>query len=209
LSEGHQDRRSWIVAVRERLANPPPRRLAPRPPAPGAGKTAEERWAAVLVPLFVDAGELWTLLTRRAEPLPHHKGQIAFPGGEREPGEDPWAAALRESEEEVGLESRRVLKLGELDEAETPSGFRIVPCVAAIPFPFTPRANTNEIAEVFSLPLSGFANPRAVEDQEVMIDGAARWIRVYHVGGRRVWGLTARILQNLLDRLEVEGPLAG
>jgi 8-oxo-dGTP pyrophosphatase MutT (NUDIX family) len=187
-------RESWILQVRERLASPAPRRLGPR----------EARQASVLVPLFVDAGELWTLLTRRAETLPHHKGQIAFPGGGRELGEDPWAAALRETHEEIGIEPRAVLRLGELDEAETPSGFRIIPCVGAVPHPLETRPNPEEIDEVFAVPLSAFANPRLVEERRVLLDGSARVLRIYHVGSRQVWGLTARILQNLLVRLGLE-----
>ncbi len=185
---------SWILQVRERLVSPPPRRLGPR----------DARLAAVLVPLYVDAGELWTLLTRRTETLPHHKGQIAFPGGGRELGEDPWSAALRETQEEVGIEPRAVLRLGELDEADTPSGFRIIPCVGAVPQPLEMRPNPQEIAEVFAVPLQAFANPRLVEERRVLLDGRARVLRIYHVGSRQVWGLTARILQNLLVRLGLE-----
>jgi 8-oxo-dGTP pyrophosphatase MutT (NUDIX family) len=182
---------SWIQEVRLRLGSPPPSRLA-------AGDT---RHAAVLVPLYVEAGELWTLLTRRAETLPHHRGQIAFPGGGRETGEDVWGAALRESEEEIGLEPQRVLRLGELDEVATPSGFRIVPCVGAIPQPFEARPSPDEIDEVFALPVSVLANPSLVEDRDVKIDGERRTLRLYHVGRHVVWGVTARILQNLLARL--------
>src|SRR4029453_5098464 len=141
---------SWILQVGDRLASPPPRRLGPR----------EARQAWGLVPLFVDAGELWTLLTLRAETLPHHKSQIAFPGGGRELGEDPWAAALRETQEEIGMEPRAVLRLGELDEAETPSGFRIIPCVGAVPYPLETRPTPEEIAEGFALPLSAVATRR-------------------------------------------------
>jgi 8-oxo-dGTP pyrophosphatase MutT (NUDIX family) len=187
--------RSWFGETRARLASPPPRRLPAR----------EARQAAVLVPLYVAAGELWTVLTRRTDSLPHHKGQIAFPGGGCELGESPWSAALREAREELGLDDAGVLALGELDEAETPSGFRIVPCVGAVPFPLAGAPNPAEIAEVFALPLTAFAQPRAVEERRVLLDGAARQIRVYHVGGRQIWGLTARILQNLLLRLGVPG----
>jgi 8-oxo-dGTP pyrophosphatase MutT (NUDIX family) len=187
---------SWIVEVRQRLSSPVPLRLAPK----------EAREAAVLVPLYVEAGELWTVLTKRAENLPHHRSQIAFPGGGREIGEDPWAAALRESEEELGLDISKILRLGELDEAETPSGFHIVPCVGAVPHPLETEINHEEIAEVFSVPLLAFADYRIIEDQLVKIDGVERTIRVYHVGKRQVWGLTARIVQNLLTRLGYEIP---
>lgn len=187
---------SWILQVRERLASPPPSRLGPR----------EARQAAVLVPLYVDAGQLWTVLTKRTEELPHHRGQIAFPGGGREIGEEAWDTALRESQEEIGLDPKRVLKLGELDEAETPSGFRIIPCVGAVPHPLETTANEAEIAEVFSVPLLAFANVRMTEDREVTINGQTRTLRIHHVaGGRQVWGLTARLIQNLMARLGMGG----
>lgn len=191
-----QEPHSWILEVRQRLASPAPSRLPP----------SEAREAAVLVPLFVDAGELWTLLTKRAETLPHHKSQIAFPGGGREIGEDPWAAALRETEEELGIDTKQVARMGELDEAETPSGFRIIPCVGAVPSDLEPSINEDEIAEVFSVPLLAFADFRVIEDRVVKIDGVERVIRVYHLGSRQVWGLTARIMQNLLHRLGLEMP---
>jgi len=185
---------SWILALRERLASPPPKRLAP----------SDLRPAAVLVPLYVDAGELWTVLTKRTETLPSHRGQIAFPGGGREIGEDAWGAALREAKEEVGFEPAKVLRLGLLDEVESPASFRVIPCVGAVPFPYEAAPNEAEIAEVFSVPLTAFANPRLVEERPVSIDGRERMIRIYHVGNRQIWGLTARVLQNLLIRLGIE-----
>jgi 8-oxo-dGTP pyrophosphatase MutT (NUDIX family) len=185
---------SWIIALRERLALPPPRRLAP----------SDLRQASVLVPLYVDAGELWTLLTVRADTLPSHRSQIAFPGGGKELKEDAWAAALRETQEEIGVDPKRVLRLGELDELESPAGFRVVPCVGAIPFPYEVKLNAAEIAEVFSLPLSSFSNPKLVEEADVLINGVPHSLRVYHIGNRRIWGLTARILQNLMLRLGLE-----
>ncbi|MEM1204841.1 MAG: CoA pyrophosphatase [Acidobacteriota bacterium] len=190
---------SWILDIRRRLDNPAPLRLPP----------TDARRAAVLIPLYVDAGQLWTILTKRAEHLPHHKGQIAFPGGSLESGEDAWAAAKREAEEEISLDPAKVLPLGELDEAETPSGFHIVPCVGAVPYPVETEPDEGEIEEIFAVPLQELANPRTVEDRNVLIDGQERTLRVYHVGRRQIWGLTSRILQNLLVRLGVESPLMG
>jgi len=184
---------SWIVELRQRLGSPPPTRLA----------GGEARHASVLVPLYVDNGQLWTVLTKRVETLPHHRGQVAFPGGGREIGEQPWDAALRESEEEIGLPRKQVVRLGELDEVGTPSGFRIVPCVGAIPFPIELTANPHEIDEIFAAPLSELANPRLAEEREVRINGQRRTLRIYHVGRFVVWGVTARILENLLSRLGI------
>ena len=190
---------SWIVEARSRLVSPPPQRLPP----------TDVRRAAVLVPLYIDAGQMWTLLTTRTEHLPTHKGQIAFPGGSLEDGEDAWGAALREAQEEIGLNSTKVLRLGELDDAETPSGFRITPCVGAVPFPVETKIDAGEIEDVFPVPLQNLANPDLVEDRAVLIDGEERILRVYHVGRRQIWGLTARIMQNLLIRLGVEEPIIG
>lgn len=185
---------SWLAQIRHRLESPPPRRMAP----------SDQKKAAVLVPLFVDAGELWTLLTRRSDVLPTHRSQIAFPGGTAKPGEDLWQTALRESHEEVGLEPHLVIRLGHLDEMDSSTGFRVLPCVGALPAQFETRIDRGEIAEIFRVPLTALANPSLVEDRPVSFDGVERLMRVYHVGSRQIWGLTARILQNLLHRLGLE-----
>ena len=190
---------SWIVELRGRLDQPPPVRLPP----------SDVRKASVLVPLYVDAGQLWTLLTKRTDHLPTHKGQVAFPGGSLEGCEDPWACALRETYEEIGIEPERVLKLGELDEAETPAGFRVRPCVGVVPVPVETTIDEGEIDEVFSVPLQILANPDLVEDRAVKIDGVERVLRIYHVGRHQIWGLTSRILQNLLIRLGMDGATMG
>ena len=188
---------SWIEQLRAQLSTPAPTRLKP----------SEARQAAILVPLYVEAGQLWTVLTKRADHLPHHRSQIAFPGGARETGEDAWTTALRETEEELGLESKRILKIGQLDEAWTPSGFHIIPCVGAVPLPLELDPDEGEIAETFSVPLLEFANPRLVEDRDVVLNGRERSLRIYHVGKRQIWGLTARVLQNLMARIGLEAPV--
>ncbi len=191
---------SWIEEVRRRLGAPTPRRL----PASGA------RPAAVLVPLYADAGQLWVVLTQRSDDLPQHRSQIAFPGGGLEAGETPWSAALRETREELGLAPERVLQLGELDEVPaTVSNYRIVPCVGAVPHPLETTPNPAEIADVFSIPLLAFADPRLVEDRTVLIDGRERTFRIYHVGNRTVWGLTAGIVGSLMERLGLGKALEG
>jgi len=191
-----RERESWIVELRKRLAAPPPERV----PAGAVADTT--RRAAVLVPLYVDAGGLWVLLTRRAEDMPYHRGQIAFPGGSLEPGEDAWAAALRESEEEIGLDPKKVLPIGSLDEVQTPTGFVMQPVVGAVPYPVETRPAAREVAEVFALPLSAVANPQLIERRTVLVDGTPRDLTVFHVGSRQIWGATALVLNNLLERLE-------
>ncbi|HEX2164285.1 MAG TPA: hypothetical protein VHM02_10080, partial [Thermoanaerobaculia bacterium] len=166
---------------------------------------------AALVPLYVDAGELWTLLTSRAAP----RGQVApmaFPGAVLAAGEEPWPAALRGGLAEAGLASEVVLDLGRLPAALTPAGVAILPCVGAVPAPAVekraaPRAGS-AVVEVVPLPLSALAAPQLVERQPVEAGGERREIAVYHVGRHRVWGVTARIAGSLLARLGLGGPLA-
>lgn len=189
---------SWIVELRARLENPPPVSL----------ELDESRAAAVLVPLYVDAGQLWVVLTKRADSLSSHRGQIAFPGGGLEEGEDAWTAALRETQEEIGIEPKKVLRLGMLDASRTPSGYHIVPCVGVVPFPLETVLSKDEIDEVFPVPIVALANPQMVEDRVVTIDGVKRVLRVYHVGRRTIWGFTAKVLENLLFRLGIEIPVA-
>ena len=185
---------SWIIDIRARLSDPPPRLLPPS----GA------RSAALLMPLYVDARQLWTLITRRAAKVAGQSGQVAFPGGPLDPEEDPWQAALRHSEEETGIEAKRVMRIGQLDEIETPSGFRIVPVVGAVPNSFETAPKRGVVDEIFAVPLSAFADPRLVEDRWLEKDGRQRLQRLYHIGGRTVGGLTAGIVQNLLVRLGLE-----
>lgn len=185
---------SWILEMRQKLVEPPPKQMV----------AGDRRPAAVLVPLFVNAGQLWVLLTKRSDELPQHGGQVAFPGGGYEVGEDAWTAALRETREEIGLKERGVARLGELDDVDTFSGFRIRPCVGAIAHPYEIEVNEDEIADVFEVPLMAFADVRVVEDRVVTVDGHDRMFRIYHVGKHRVWGLTAGILQNLMHRLGLE-----
>lgn len=188
---------SWIVEIRQRLAEPPPSRLVP---------TEEDQTAAVLVPVFVDAQALWLLLTKRSEELLHHRGQNAFPGGARETGEDAWQTALREAQEELALPPEAVLRLGELDQVWTPSGYQVTPCVGVIPAQFDPDPEPSEVAEVFQVPLTAFADPRMVEERPMKFDGEERMLRFYHVGNRQIWGLTAEIVGNLLERLGMATP---
>ncbi len=195
MSAPASETRTWVHEIRDRLSSPGATRLP-------MGK--EGRPAAVLVPLFVNAGEIWLVLTKRAEAMNNHAGQIAFPGGGLDREETSWDGALRETHEEIGVDPGRILRLGQLDElyAEV-SDYRIVPCVGVVPFPLEPEINEEEIEEVFSVPLLAFADVKVIEDRVVEWRGKDRQIRIYHVGGRAVWGLTARIIQNLLARLDV------
>lgn len=160
--------------------------------------------AAVLVPIIDRGGELTVLLTERDENLANHGGQVSFPGGRIDPEDgSALAAALRELEEEVGIERHYVEPLGYLDLFDTITRFRVTPVVARVRpgFQVTPRAG--EVADVFEAPLAQFLSPDALITREVDYRGRMRLIHEFDVEGRRVWGATAAMLLNLRKRIEL------
>ena len=157
--------------------------------------------AAVLVPI-VDRSEPTVLLTLRTQELASHAGQVAFPGGKIDPGdESPVAAALREAKEEVGLAPSLVEPLGYLDLYLTFSGFRILPTVARVKPDFSLVLNPWEVKEAFEVPLDFLMNPKNHQR------GSREWrgiIREYYAmpfDKRYIWGITAGILRNLYERI--------
>ena len=159
------------------------------------------RRAAVLVPVYEDGDGLQVLFTKRSEELPHHKGQIAFPGGTQQPeDQNPHATALRESEEEVGLRPGDVEVLGELDDTVTAtSNFVVTPFVGFIPYPYSFRVNPAEIVELIPIPLSLLCDPSRFREELWDRDGGKTPVYYYTVGSHVIWGLTARILKQFLE----------
>ena len=161
------------------------------------------RPAAVLVGL-VDRGEgPQVLLTRRTEALRHHAGQISFPGGRIEANDaDPVAAALREAQEEIGLQPAQACALGYLDPFVTITGFHVFPVVAAIAPSFSPIRDPGEVDEVFELPLDFLMDPGNARQLLVDYRGGQRTLVEFVHQQYRVWGATASMLVNLRQRLE-------
>jgi 8-oxo-dGTP pyrophosphatase MutT (NUDIX family) len=160
------------------------------------------RAAAVLVPVIDHAGGATILLTRRAETLRHHKGQISFPGGRRDEGDaDLAAAALRESQEEVGLDPATVSIIGYLDDYPTLTGYRITPVVGVVNQAFTPVIDPGEVAETFELPLALLLAERAFERKILSREGFNVPFMELNHAGHRIWGATAGILWNLRQKL--------
>lgn len=162
------------------------------------------RHAAVLVPLIQRGKDVSLLFTVRAHNLPLHAGQISFPGGHPEQGErHPRSTALRESQEELGIEPASVLVLGHLDDVATPSGFLITPVVGWLrePAPFRPAPR--EVHEWFEVALAKLRDPAHFRHAGVAEhDGRSYQLPEYHVAGRVIWGATARMVQILLSRLQ-------
>jgi 8-oxo-dGTP pyrophosphatase MutT (NUDIX family) len=164
--------------------------------------------AAVLALLGEDReGETNLLLTRRTETVDQHRGQMAFPGGMRDlmhdgAREDPDAAALRETEEEVGIPRELVRILGGLPILHTPSGFEIHPRIGILKPTIEAvelRPNPAEIAETLWIRLSRL---ESVYQAEIIEVGPVRYPNhVFQVGPHRIWGATGAMVRNLLDRL--------
>lgn len=154
--------------------------------------------AAVLIGLLPAPEGPRILLTQRTAHLEHHAGQISFPGGRIEPFDpDPVAAALREAEEEIGLEPARVEVLGEIAQYRTRTGFLIHPVVGWIEPPATLKPDPFEVAEVFDVPLAFALDPANHRRDSYERDGRRREFWVVPYENRYIWGATAGILVNL------------
>ncbi|BDG09590.1 NUDIX hydrolase [Anaeromyxobacter paludicola] len=156
--------------------------------------------AAVLVPLFLKDGEPHVLLTKRPATLSRHAGQVSFPGGRVEPADEgTLRAALREAEEEVGLDPARVEVLGRLSEVLVlVSAFRLTPWVASVPYPYPYRPSPGEVEAILHVPLSALSRPGAWRVEEREAYGLRHEVHHLDFGGETIWGATARVLRELV-----------
>jgi 8-oxo-dGTP pyrophosphatase MutT (NUDIX family) len=157
--------------------------------------------AAVLVPVVARA-EPTVLLTLRTPDLSSHSGQIAFPGGKIDPTDaSPLAAALREAEEEIGLDARFIDPIGYLDLYLTFSGFRILPLVARVEPAYALTINPSEVADAFEVPLDFLMHPGNHQRHKRDWKGIERQYYAMPFQDRYIWGVTAGILRNLYERI--------
>lgn len=163
------------------------------------------RDAAVLILLCLDEdGEFSIVLTERTAHLRHHAGQISLPGGRVDPDDaDVYAAALREAEEEIGLNPSAVTVLGRLDDYYTRSGFKIAPVVGTVACGaarFVP--NPSEVAAVFTMPLAHARSEAGLRKTEREFEGILRYFYAVDYDEWYIWGATAGILKNLIEVME-------
>jgi len=164
------------------------------PAAPGL------RSAGVLVPLRDIGGEITVTLSRRTERVPHHKGQICFPGGSRDPGDrDLLGTALREAEEELGIRRGDVELLGAMERVPTVTGFCIQPFVARIPWDARFHLDGFEVAETFDAPLSAFTDLSRYRAACTTFLGKPYMVYFLDYDRFTIWGATARILHSLAE----------
>jgi 8-oxo-dGTP pyrophosphatase MutT (NUDIX family) len=159
--------------------------------------------SAVLIPLYKKQGEYYILFIQRTNRVRDHKGQISFPGGAYEEGDDNLLqTALREADEEVGLAAGDVEVLGELDDYRTiGSSYVISPFVGRMPWPYQLKVDEWETEEVIEVPLSALLDKNNVRQDKDILEGKEIVQYYYHYQDKVIWGATARILNHLLDIL--------
>lgn len=165
------------------------------------------RPAAVLIPIIDRAPEATALLTLRTDGLSVHAGQISFPGGKVHPDDaTPAETALREAEEEIGLRRNEVDLLGFLDCFRTNKNFCIVPAIGVVAPSVDLKIDNSEVAEVFEVPLRFLMSPENHEWHEREVEGMRRDYHAIPYEGHYIWGITARIIRSMFERLYSSGP---
>lgn len=165
-----------------------------------AGKVTR---AAVLIPLLLKPDGLSVLFTQRTDHLHDHAGQISFPGGRMDPGDfDPYDTALRESEEEIGLERSRVEIVGHLPQYLTVSGYSVTPVVGLVKPQAEYVLDAFEVADVFEVPLHFLMNPANHQVRVWESDQGSRRFYSIPYENRFIWGATAGMLRNLYHLLK-------
>lgn len=176
-----------ISRIRERLDSYKPQDI----------HCARSMWAGVVIPIFVRDDDLHIILTKRAQTVRYHKGEMSFPGGMyEEKDRDRMVTAIRECCEEIGVKKKDMDILGRIDDMYTMTGFCVRPYVGAIPFPYDFRTNPNEVAYIISLP---FRFLRDVQPclEEAEHGGHVEKVPSFYYEGDRIWGATCRMLLRL------------
>jgi 8-oxo-dGTP pyrophosphatase MutT (NUDIX family) len=163
--------------------------------------------AAVLVPLFRQENRWHLLFTRRTDRLANHKGQVAFPGGARDPGDrDEIDTAMRETYEEIGMTANCIRVLGKMPVFPTVSGFAITPVVSLVCWPVDLHPAELEVERIFSVPISWLAEPGNAEQRlYTRSNGSSDLVWFFQpFGGEVIWGVTAQIVVDLMKILGIK-----
>ena len=185
--------------LRAQLAAP-----ATQPPLEGdlpearAGASVE---AAVLIPV-TDRPNPGVILTVRREHLRTHAGQIAFPGGRVDPGEEAVTAALREANEEILLDPGEVEVVGAIEPYRTVTGYVVTPVIGIVPPDLPLEPHEHEVADWFEAPLAFVLDPTNQQRRSALFQGRERHYYEIDWNGRRIWGATAAMIVNLSRRLQ-------
>jgi len=197
-------------ALRTRLlSEPPPLPLSPRRsdfdlnPGMRPNGVRQLQPAAVLLPIIRRSAPT-VLFTRRTAHLARHAGQVSFPGGRLNDDDlSLTETALRETEEETGIAAPHISIAGFLDAYETGTGYAILPVVAVLTEDFSLKPNPDEVAEIFEVPLSFLLDPANRERRSAEWQGRQRTYYAFNYGPHYIWGATAAILVDLIERLSL------
>ena len=162
---------------------------------------AEGTAAAVLIAI-TDRAEPGVILTVRREHMRTHAGQVAFPGGRLDPGEDAIAAALREAHEEILLDPAAVDVIGVIEPYRTVTNYRVTPVIGVIPPDLPLEPHEHEVADWFEAPLGYILDPANQQRNSALFQGKERHYYEVAWNGRRIWGATAAMIVNLSRRLQ-------
>jgi len=166
------------------------------------GLRAEADLPAAVLIAITDRTEPGVILTVRREHLRTHAGQIAFPGGRVDEGEDPVAAALREAHEEILLDASAADVVGTLEPYRTVTGFVVTPVICVVPPDLPLRPHEHEVADLFEAPLAYLLDPANQQQRSALFQGKERHYYEIDWNGRRIWGATAAMIVNLSRRLQ-------
>jgi len=161
--------------------------------------------AAILIPIIKQNSEWSLLFTRRTGNVSSHQHEVSFPGGSYEPADiNLENTALRETNEEIGIESKDIRILGELPTSTTITGFKVFPYVALVTWPVDLKINSEEVDSVFSVPITWLENPANYyeEDYRSELFGVRKVIHYKEYEGEYLWGYTARVTLQFLDILK-------
>lgn len=162
---------------------------------------AEASVAAAVLAAITDRAEPGVILTVRREHLRTHAGQVAFPGGRLDAGEDAVTAALREAHEEILLDPREVDVVGTIEPYRTVTGYSVTPVVGVVPPDLPLSPHESEVADWFEVPLGHVLDPANQEQKTALFQGRERHYYEILWNGRRIWGATAAMIVNLSRRL--------
>src|SRR5690349_14064485 len=169
------------------------------PPREWGDESSITRASAVLAPLYDEHGEVKVVLTRRAQHLRSHRGEVSFPGGGQDPGEDLVQTALREANEEVGLDPAAVEIVGELDHLATVmSRSFIVPYVGFLPGRPELVPSPAEVELILHVPLADLLDPDAYHEERWGLPPMDRPLIFFEIEGDTIWGATGAMLRNFL-----------
>jgi 8-oxo-dGTP pyrophosphatase MutT (NUDIX family) len=155
--------------------------------------------SAVLVPFFEKEGELHLMLTKRSTKVKTHKGDVAFPGGMKDPEDkDLLSTALRETWEELGIQPKDVKIIGRIDDYSTITHFHVTPFVGIIPYPYPLVISEDEIDYPIEVNLEDLLNPKRLSTGIVNLSGYEKQIYFWHLETDTIWGATAYMILNLL-----------